>query len=64
MMITLLTITAKKLLTQLAVSLISEKFLEWAFFNLADKLVKSTATPHDDEWLAKIREAYMDSKEK
>lgn len=56
--------TAKKLLTQVAISLISEKFLEWAFFNLADKLVKSTTTPHDDEWLAKIKEAYMDSKGK
>lgn len=58
----LLILALKKLLTQLAISLISEKFLEWAFFNLADKLVQSTATPHDDEWLAKIKEAYMDSK--
>ncbi|MGL5012780.1 MAG: hypothetical protein ACRC6V_00605 [Bacteroidales bacterium] len=61
-MMTLLAFAAKKLLTQLALSLISEKFLEWAFFNLAEKMVKSTATPHDDEWLAKIKEAYMDSK--
>lgn len=63
-MMTLLALTAKKLLTNIAVSLISEKFLEWAFFNIAGKIVKSTETPHDDEWLAKIKEAYEGSKEK
>lgn len=63
-MMTLLAMTAKSLLTKLAVSLISEKFLEWAFFNIADRIVKSTATPHDDVWIAKIKEAYMDSKGK
>lgn len=61
---TLLVMTAKKMLAKLAISLISEKFIEWAFFNLAEKIVKSTATPHDDEWLKKIKESYEESKEK
>ena len=63
-MMTLLAMTAKKLIANIALSLISEKFLEWAFFNIAEKIVKSTATPHDDEWLAKIKESYQGSKEK
>lgn len=61
---TMFALAAKKLLTQIAVSLIGEKFLEWAFFNIAEKIVKSTETKHDDEWLTKIKEAYQDSKEK
>lgn len=61
---TLLAMTSKKLLANLVLSLISEKFLEWAFFNIAEKIVKSTETPHDDEWLAKVKEAYEGSKEK
>lgn len=63
-MMTLLAMTSKKLLANLVLSLISEKFLEWAFFNIAEKIVKSTETPHDDEWLAKVKEAYEGSKEK
>lgn len=35
---------------------VSEKFFTWAIFKLADLLVESTKTPHDDEWLAKIKE--------
>lgn len=57
-MLTTLLYTIKKVAAKVAVSLISEKFLEWALFNIAEKIVKSTATPHDDEWLAKIKEAY------
>ncbi|MGL5012743.1 MAG: hypothetical protein ACRC6V_00420 [Bacteroidales bacterium] len=63
-MMTLLAMTAKKLLTNIAVSLISEKFLEWALFNIAEKIVKSTETKHDDMWLAQIKESYETSKEK
>lgn len=63
-MMTLLAMTAKKLLTNIAVSLISEKFLEWALFNIAEKIVKSTETKHDDEWLKMVKESYHASKEK
>lgn len=63
-MMTMFAFAAKKLLTKIAVSMVSEKFLEWALFNIAEKIVKSTETKHDDEWLAKIKESYFDSKEK
>lgn len=39
-------------------SLVSEKFIEWSFFKVAEMAVSHTKTPHDDEWLAKIKEAY------
>lgn len=45
-------------LTKLLTSLASEKMIEWAFFKIAESVVKSTATPQDDEWLGKIRELY------
>lgn len=45
-------------LTKLLTSLASEKMVEWAFFKIAESVVKSTATPQDDEWLEKIRELY------
>lgn len=61
-MLTMFTLALKKLLTQIAVSMIGEKFLEWALFNIAEKIVKSTETPHDDEWLAKIKESYEGAK--
>lgn len=50
--------SAKKLLAKLAMTLISEKFMEWAFFEIAERIVKSTATPHDDVWLEKLKEEY------
>lgn len=53
-----LALTMKKLGAKLALSMISEKFIEWAFFEIAERIVKSTATPHDDKWLAKIKEEY------
>lgn len=60
----LISLAAKKLLTKLAMTLISEKFMEWAFFNIAEKIVKSTETPHDDEWLKKIKDSYYGIEEK
>ena len=45
-------------LTKLLTSLASEKLIEWAFFQIAEAVVKSTATPQDDAWLQKIKELY------
>ena len=45
-------------LTQLLTSLASEKMIEWAFFKVAESVVKSTNTPQDDAWLDKIKEVY------
>ncbi|MGL5582284.1 MAG: hypothetical protein ACRDCE_15170 [Cetobacterium sp.] len=62
-MLSVFIISAKKLAAKIALSMISDKFIEWAFFNIAERIVKSTSTPHDDEWLAKIKEAYFEGKE-
>lgn len=35
----------------------SAEVAEWVFFKLAEILVKKTETKHDDEFLAKIKEA-------
>ena len=45
-------------LTKLLTSLASEKMVEWAFFQIAEAVTKSTATPQDDAWLQKIKEIY------
>ena len=45
-------------LTQLLTSMASQEMIEWAFFKVAESVVKSTATDKDDEWLAKIEEVY------
>ena len=45
-------------LTKLLTSLASEKMIEWAFFKVAESVVKSTNTPQDDAWLGKIKEIY------
>jgi len=35
----------------------SKEVMEWLLFYVADIIVKSTKTPHDDAFLAKIKEA-------
>ena len=45
-------------LTKLLTSLASEKMIEWAFFQIAEAVIKSTTTPQDDAWLQKIKELY------
>ena len=47
------------ILTKLIISLASERMIEWSFFKVAEAVTKSTATPHDDEWLSKLREEYQ-----
>ena len=47
------------ILTKLLISLASERMIEWSFFKVAEAVTKSTATPHDDEWLMKLREEYQ-----
>lgn len=46
-------------LTRLLVSLASEQMIAWAFFRVAESVVKSTKTAKDDEWLEKVREVYQ-----
>ncbi len=44
--------------TNMAMALASERLIKWMFFSLADKIVKSTKTDHDDIFLAKVKELY------
>ena len=46
-------------LTRLLVALASEQMIAWAFFKVAESVVKSTKTAKDDEWLEKVREVYQ-----
>lgn len=47
-------------LTKLITSIASTTMVEWAFFKVAESIVKSTNTVHDDEWLTKIKEVYKE----
>ena len=58
LLIGLFTKGATLFLTKLLTSLASEKMIEWAFFQIAEAVVKSTATAQDDAWLQKIKELY------
>ena len=58
MLLGLLTKGVTIFLTKLLTSLASEKMIEWAFFQIAEAVAKSTATTQDDAWLQKIRELY------
>lgn len=44
--------------TRLLMSLASEKLIEWAFFYVAEQVVKTTKTPHDDQFLEQAKKAY------
>lgn len=46
-------------LTRLLVTLASEQMIAWAFFKVAESVVRSTKTAKDDEWLEKVREVYQ-----
>ena len=41
----------------------SKDVMEWLLFYVADMIVKSTKTPHDDAFLEKIKEANDKAKE-
>ena len=50
---------ATAFLTKLLVTLASEQMIAWAFFKVAESVVKSTKTDKDDEWLEKVRQVYQ-----
>lgn len=50
---------ATAFLTRLLVALASEQMIAWAFFRVAESVVKSTKTAKDDEWLEKVRQVYQ-----
>ena len=54
--------TILKVMKNIVVKVLSEKFFEWLFFWAADALVKKTTTKLDDEFIKKAREIYEQSK--
>lgn len=48
--------------TKMLMSIGTQELIEWAFFTLAEQVTKHTATPLDDEGLAKIKEIYNKNK--
>ena len=57
-MITVLLAALKSILTRLLLAAVTEKMVEYLFFAAAEKLVKSTKTPLDDEFLVNLKEIY------
>ena len=50
--------TIGTVLTKILVTAFSESMLKWTIFKVADAIVKSTKTPHDDEWLEQLKKEY------
>ena len=48
--------------TKLFMSFATEPMIEWLFFHVAQKIVESTKTPQDDEFLKKLEEIYYNKK--
>ena len=51
-----------KQLGKMVIAAASEKFVEYAMWVILDEAAKSTKTKVDDEFLAKLKEAYEDKK--
>lgn len=43
---------------KLIATMATKPLLEWLLFWVAEAIVKSTKTPHDDVFVAKLKEAY------
>ena len=50
--------TLGTILTKVLIASCSESMLKWTLFKVAEAIVKSTKTPHDDEWLEKLKKEY------
>ena len=55
---------ATSVVMKVIMSMAGEKFIEWLFFYVAEQIVKSTKTKHDDEFYAQITKAYRKGKVK
>ena len=60
-MISVLIKAAMSFATKLLMSFASEKLIEWAFFYIAEQIVKTTKTPHDDKFLEEAKKAYKEN---
>ncbi|MGB7996575.1 hypothetical protein [Photobacterium halotolerans] len=48
-------------LTKMLVATASKDVIEWMLFHVIELIVKSTKTPHDDAFYAKVKEAYANA---
>ncbi|HHP0467309.1 TPA: hypothetical protein ACRZZI_004970 [Vibrio harveyi] len=44
--------------TKLFMSVATEKMIEWLFFYIAEQVVITTKTTHDEEFLQQLKKAY------
>lgn len=47
-------------LTKAIVAVASEKMVSYTFFRILEAMAETTATPHDDEWVARMKAAYAE----
>lgn len=52
----------RSFLFKLFTSLATEKMISFAFFSVLEGIAKNTNNKTDDEWVAKIKAAYEESK--
>ena len=60
-MISVLIKAAMSFATKLLMSFASEKLIKWAFFYIAEQIVKTTKTTHDDKFFEQVKKAYEEN---
>lgn len=63
-MIQVLFKAATKVAMNIIMSMASEKFIEWLMFYVAEHIVKTSKTKHDDKFLKEVKESYEKGKVK
>lgn len=56
--------TLLAVLTKIAIAAAGEEVMAWLLFKVAEDMAKSTKTTGDDEFVAKVKKAYEDSKDR
>lgn len=56
--------SALSVLIKILTAAASEQLMKWLFFRVAEEIVGRTDTPHDDEFLAKVKEQYDKEEQK
>lgn len=56
--------TLLTVLTKIAMAACGEKVMAWLLFKVAEEMAENTKTTGDDEFVAMVKKAYEDSKER
>ena len=62
-MIGVLVKSLMKVATKVFMTVASAKLMEWLLFYVAEQIVKTTKTKHDDKFFLEIRKAYHNGEE-